>query len=1544
MLRLRGMRNSDENAHDRRTVGQNDENAPRKARTTEESKAARRPLSNLSNTNSRVNNVTQLKKRPLDNRNVSEHVGKVNDPSLGDRRLRPRVNGPIEPDSQTTCSNTSKRKSSRKKSSKLHATRDLPQEPDADKIHRKTIYVSPPSPIREPEIKDGNDAVNSLFQTGSGKNVAISVAKVKEYEQLWNQEISVDLPPQEESESVDIPSLFQTGRGRLVKISPEAVHKYELQLHDEEENKCVERDEASIVSLFQTGTGKKVKISREKVREYEERIVQIVQDARADEMAASSGIGNTEILAIYSQSHLDGPPPTATSGASAPPQDVNFDTGFNSLDIAQGHELPQVQMNSLFQTGSGRTVKISTKQTEVYERKLFSDDEPISPKSHSGPLQDKIVVRPIPNAQPTANISSSEFVTSMFQTGSGRNVTVSTEKLRCYEEKIQNDTDFITSIQESSQTPTNSTEIIQSPGDDSESVGSLIQTGLGQRIEISAEKLGEYEKKVIEFTNEVETKPATIGQTHIYSPRDFKRPRNRKENADSNQSNISVPSLFQTGSGRTVEVSLESVAKYYSQLQHASEELMADNELHGQHGTHLAKSRKSTDDHIDITPLDTTSTNIEPTVTSIFQTSRGNAIRIPVSKVKKYEQLVRHEMSETGGSSANHEHENKHHEPPDETHPSRLLVNSSQAIESHKEQSSYNTAHYNYGSPQLISSLFQTGSGRNVSILAENVKAYELRFENDKEELQQCDGPSLSTQTLACATVQVPGNTEISVEKLNRKVSGRANEFIDENNSKGEKSSTTKKPPITASESLSTKLTNNSNCAVGIDSNYNVLLTTNEENEIDASFVKKPVKTKLSVATAKRDARTFRPPRAMQSLPPTSTKAPLPKCKAVFFAASQFPVQVLEVWKFDLLSSCPSAFSKNPFKSAIQSISAENAHAVSFDHLGKPHLEFQDGFVAATDLYNYMVSLKFLVPAIGATPSWFKNHFRWIVLKCASMERVFVPQLFGKYCTQAQVASQISRRHLRELEKSERPILKKVYERDTHAGNAMVLFVAAAFESHWILSDGWYGIAAVPDTFLAGKGSEVVGSKLVIWNSALLNNPEGINPLDAPVNQSDETRGFDQFDVAADPYLIIHANSTRRVHWKTKLGVETPHFLLRSLPLRSLKQDGGLVRSIRCVILRSSDILFLQPKENTQGPRVLSDKVIHQLSPDAVTSSTPFMRLKVACSHGLMSGAQNHSVMAVLTIWRPNEETQLVCKEGMEVYATGLAVSWKQQELSLSSSKHSTFMRTNSLNLENAQAFVGYEPRSCLSVRDIQHMAGQEVDACVYIIYVSHDYAFATDQSLKLVSIKLPHWGRKAWKNGATFCLRNLFVSHFDQGLGVLDCTMTEMSTLSKSPTKSSYFASTFHNLKADMETKKSEIDTLMEYIKSSILHQTAYDTSSIASTQEKLTVIVGHPMHLYLLPHAEANDVAAILYIDEGSQVVEVSLTPSLANQASNMLNANDWLQLIRVSTRLQIEDSMTNSCRSWEAFGSSCRLIATQIDILSTSERMQSLFRQVQ
>eukprot|EP00644_Phytophthora_capsici_P013039 jgi/Phyca11/100776/e_gw1.5.534.1 len=288
-----------------------------------------------------------------------------------------------------------------------------------------------------------------------------------------------------------------------------------------------------------------------------------------------------------------------------------------------------------------------------------------------------------------------------------------------------------------------------------------------------------------------------------------------------------------------------------------------------------------------------------------------------------------------------------------------------------------------------------------------------------------------------------------------------------------------------------------------------------------------------------------------------------------------------------------------------------------------------------------------------------------------------------------------------------------------------------------VLTDGWYSVYAVPDAPLAAvlwrlhAKSSLVGTKVATWNASLQNSTEGVDPLECAIVREKQWKNplLAKDDLSQWPYLQLRYNSTRRVRFDMRLGVEKlrymtptsmrhrkqqPHLtfsLLKSVPLKSLEVGGGMVRSIRVRVTRISPVLHLQSKEWTLGPRILCEEQLplyfelrseyarmamekkgvqegvssredNRLNDDHtdVPPPIPFIKVDVECTHATTNEQQGVGC-GILTIWRPSEELLSGgLREGAEYFASSLTVNWKidggrgqDAFLRLSSTKHTGF-------------------------------------------------------------------------------------------------------------------------------------------------------------------------------------------------------------------------------------------------------------------------------
>ncbi|KDO26991.1 hypothetical protein SPRG_07704 [Saprolegnia parasitica CBS 223.65] len=1120
--------------------------------------------------------------------------------------------------------------------------------------------------------------------------------------------------------------------------------------------------------------------------------------------------------------------------------------------------------------------------------------------------------------------SENAMVTSLFQSGRGKSVLLPAKKIQEYENKLSkpseeedkvlsHDTDRAQSADHR-----RSTANVVAPG---ALVPSLFQTGSGRAVQVSAEKLRSYQKQLeIEATNEV------VARDEPSSTRESIEP-----------AAPTILSLFQTGRGQHVQVSADLTAKYRASFEAA----VAD----------------ASDDPVEALPpmkRPVAAPSSSGAVTSLFSTAAGASVKISAAKVQQYQEALARDVTEDDTGAGKHVHVSaaavqryqrqfatsldNDAAPTVAAVGSETVANKVKAYTKAFEADSVSSTAHDAGAAALAGekalSVFSTASGRDVTVSAEKTKAYERLFD--------ADAPAASdVMVLKEAHDETPSlfatgsgqKVDVSREKV------RAYEAKLQRGDATLVALPTEDaaPPRrrAGSDEMPTTKPNPQRRVTFAPGD----MPRTTENPVPRSAAAKP-----AMPSTNNGRRAFQPPRR-KSMPAPSVVAvepgvPKPKPKEIVVQTkSKYKAPKLTTVSFrDLHPSSSPAVSV-----CVDAIAASNALLVHFGPNGDPTLVPSFGASSVHLLYATMVSNQFIQPALGATLPWFLNHFRWIVWKCASMERTFGADLAGKYLTLDQVTFQLTRRFQRELEQSHRSVLKKIYQRDAHSGNAMVLLVVATYPTHWVLSDGWYATFALPDEYLLGHGNKsLVGAKVIVWNASLINCNEGIDPLESPIHQS--------FEMAFDPkthvHLSINVNSTRRVHWRLPLGLEDrrKHQLLQSLPLGSLKQRGGLVRSLRAVVMRSSGLLYLQPKDAT-GPRVLTEKMMEKF-PQAFETAVPFLRLKVACSH------PSHSVSrhATLSVWRPSEDVQIVCKEGAEVFVTSVAVTWSAEK------------KDAELNLST----VGYAPRTCMSIADIGPTYIGDADVCVYVIRLSEDksHAFVTDTSLKLLSIRLPAAPTKAalkmWQKGSIVCVRNLLVSHYDEGLGLLDSVLTDTAEATTQPSKTSYFATTFEQLKLSIANGANQtlIHALDAYILSSILHTVATqetvmtqdDTGLDVDTTDNVQVeaieahdmtIEGHPMHVEELP--DSKDFGAVVSVDVGTQLYDVYLPRTVCDQATDLFAPNIGLLLLRLNVKVETDDASSNSCRRWEV-ARATKLVAVSASIDSPTDRIRALLAALQ
>ncbi|KAF5278315.1 hypothetical protein FQR65_LT03584 [Abscondita terminalis] len=195
---------------------------------------------------------------------------------------------------------------------------------------------------------------------------------------------------------------------------------------------------------------------------------------------------------------------------------------------------------------------------------------------------------------------------------------------------------------------------------------------------------------------------------------------------------------------------------------------------------------------------------------------------------------------------------------------------------------------------------------------------------------------------------------------------------------------------------------------------------------------------------------------------------------------------------------------------------------------------------------------------------WIDNHFKWIVWKLSSYERNF-PDVFSEALSAENIIQQLKYRYDREIDKAERPALRRILETDDVPQKRLVLCVSDIFRFENSieveLTDGWYSIRTIIDELLKqqiNSSKIVIGTKLITQCAEIL-NCDGCHPLEIP----DHVR------------LKINFNCTRRAAWDAKLGYQK---ISKPFPvtLDSVHCDGGIIACVKIYIARVYPLRFME--------------------------------------------------------------------------------------------------------------------------------------------------------------------------------------------------------------------------------------------------------------------------------------------------------------------------------------------------------------------------------
>ncbi|ROT80556.1 putative breast cancer type 2 susceptibility protein-like isoform X2, partial [Penaeus vannamei] len=197
------------------------------------------------------------------------------------------------------------------------------------------------------------------------------------------------------------------------------------------------------------------------------------------------------------------------------------------------------------------------------------------------------------------------------------------------------------------------------------------------------------------------------------------------------------------------------------------------------------------------------------------------------------------------------------------------------------------------------------------------------------------------------------------------------------------------------------------------------------------------------------------------------------------------------------------------------------------------------------------------------------------------------------------VVARLKYRYDREIDRAERPILRKIMEHDDVPQKTMILCVAnvkktpetthgdgvadtrprspyLASETILELTDGWYSIDALTDTALSRFVLEEkvkIGTKLLVHGAEMAKHSPPCHPLQASTSVC----------------LRLHANMTRRAKWWSRLGLVPQCGPLPTM-IRGIQGDGGLVGRLTVLLARVYPPLYF---EKTGGKSVFRSERAH---------------------------------------------------------------------------------------------------------------------------------------------------------------------------------------------------------------------------------------------------------------------------------------------------------------------------------------------------------------
>ncbi|KAL4162774.1 hypothetical protein PRNP1_003306 [Phytophthora ramorum] len=1161
---------------------------------------------------------------------------------------------------------------------------------------------------------DSAATVPSLFQTGSGKAVSVSKVRLQAYEaRLRSEEEMVAASTTSERRDVHgagggvnakadsaatVPSLFQTGSGKAVSVSKVRLQAYEAKLRSEEEmvaaSTTSERRDvhgagggvnakadsaATVPSLFQTGSGKAVSVSKVRLQAYEAKL------RSEEEMVAAS--------------------------TTSERRDVHGAGGGVNAKADSAATVP-----SLFQTGSGKAVSVSKVRLQAYEAKLRSEEEMVAASTTSER-------RDVHGAGGGVNAKadSAATVPSLFQTGSGKAVSVSKVRLQAYEARLRSEEEMVAASTTSERRDVHGAGGgVNAKADSAATVPSLFQTGSGKAVSVSKVRLQAYEAR-LRSEEEMVAASTTSERRDVHGA-------GGGVNAKADSA-ATVPSLFQTGSGKAVSVSKVRLQAYEAKLRSEEEMVAASTtserrDVHGAGGGVNAKADSAA------------------TVPSLFQTGSGKAVSVSKVRLQAYEAKLRSEEEMVAASTTSERRD---------VHGAGGGVNAKA------------------DSAATVPSLFQTGSGKAVSVSKVRLQAYEAKLRSEEEMVAASTTSERRDVHGAGGGVNAKADSAATVPSLFQTGSGKAVSVSKVRLQAYEAKLRSEEEMVAASTTSERRDVHGAGGGVNAkaDSAATVpsLFQTGSGKAVSVSKVRlQAYEAKLRSEEEMVAASTTSERRDVHGAgggvnAKADSAATVPSLfqtgsgKAVSVSKVRLQAYEAKLRSEEEMVAASTTSERRDVHGAGGGVNAKADSAATVPSL------FQTGSgkavsVSKVRLQAYEAKLRSEEEMVAASTTSERRdvHGAGGGVNAKADSAATVPSLFqtgsGKAVSVSKVRLQAYEAKLRSKEE---PMSDEGRGAGSVSGDIEAVksdfthrLQAKSYVSSTLKASKMFDAPLAAMLWKSHAKSSLVGTKIATWNAGLQNSTEGIDPLECAIVRESQWKNplLAKEDLTQWPYLLLRYNSTRRVRFETRLGVEKLHFMiptnprarkqqpqltfsmLKSVPLKSLEVGGGMVRSVRIRVTRISPVLHLQANEWTLGPRILCEEQLptyfqlrseygqasmqrkiqqHGVGSGAedwlnddqidVPPPIPFIKMDVECTHP--SNGNQGVGCGILTVWRPSEELLSgVLREGAEYFASSLTVNWKVDGgrgqdafVRLGSTKHSGFEEVHDdLSLDDKEA------------------------------------------------------------------------------------------------------------------------------------------------------------------------------------------------------------------------------------------------------------------